>query len=139
MQADKIANILHEWQKNKDDMMREIADEVRDYMVNLFLQRKGEKDGSVYDWANKKDGTPATLQKEGKLLQSLKDSIKSIETDKIVFAIAEQVYSNGKTTLDVASYHKEGTKHLPQRNFFQPSENMMRKIEEVIDKWVDKL
>ena len=76
---------------------------IRDGEREIFAKR---------DWPNKKDGSPATLVKSGRL----KRSVTTLTNDSLV-RITDKRIDFG-TKVPYGQYHQWGTKHLPRRRFF---------------------
>ena len=77
---------------------------LRDGEERIFVERK--------NWFYKKDGSPATLVKSGRLKRSVttrtNDSLVRITDKRIDFG----------TKVPYGQYHQWGTKRLPRRRFF---------------------
>jgi hypothetical protein len=114
-----------EFNFQKEQLMKELAENARDFFVNKFDQEEWQKD----KWQEAKDGHHPLLVKTGKLRSDLQNSIKDVTPDGYTIEV-DNPYG---------VYHNEGTEHLPKRQFIGEDGELSKEQEQIIKTHVNRI
>jgi phage gpG-like protein len=132
---------------SKDNAAGKVAGVLQTHFSNSFAD-EGFTDESLQQWQQVKRRLPGTPEYKYPKFHDLDRRTRKILVGKGTPVLSQSVqvmsasFTNGitvGTTVPYAAYHNTGTDKLPKREFIGDSKQMMTKVGNVFDKWLNEI